>query len=156
MPFEVPKITSIVLCQNISEIFFILLCGISTISDNSIYQWIVFPCTCGIQLMIMLKYNYYVRKHYKNLYQITKMKFIVILGLVLLTGLGIWYNVFMIKHNDFSAQVIALHNFTIFLGWFIFIAGIGVLKKIIFTMKAIDYYTSDRNSIEMNNIPTVQ
>lgn len=152
MPFEVPKITSVILCQNISEIFFIVLCGISTISDNSIYQWITFPSTCGLQLIIMLKYNYYVRKYYRDVYQITKMKFIVILGLCLLTGLGIWYNVFMISHNNFSAQIIALHNFTIFLGWIIFVVGIGVLNNILFTRKAIDYYTSNRNSIDMNNL----
>jgi hypothetical protein len=152
MPFEVSKITNVVLCQNISEIFFIVLCGISTISDNSIYQWITFPSTCGLQLLIMLKYNYYVRKYYKDVNQIKKIKIILIIGLCLITGLGIWYNVFMIRNNNFSAQTIALHNFTIFLGWFIFVVGIGVLNKMLFTRQAIDYYTSSRNSIEMNNI----
>lgn len=150
MPFEVPKITNILLVQNVSEILFIIMCGISTVSYNSVYQWTMFPITAGLHLFFIISYNYNLRQHFRNIEKIKRLRIKVIIALCLMTGLGIWYNLFVIKKESYTAQVITLHNVTIMLGWFILVIGIGITKNLIFTRRSVEYY----NNPELNSIET--
>ena len=152
MPFYIPKITNIIMIQNMMWILFFILSGISIITDSSIYQWIIFPADFGYNLICCCYYNNKLRKHYKDQLRIYVVKQVMVLSCVLLCGLVIFYNIHVIKVEHYSSIVVALHNTTFFIQFFIYVLGVRVTNDMTLLRKIVEYYKNDDN---FNNVNTI-
>ena len=155
MPFYIPKITNIIMIQNMMWILFFILAGISVITDTSIYQWIIFPCDIGYNTVLACYYNNKLRRDYKDKAKIYTVKQVMIISSLLLVGLGIFYNLFVIREEHYSSIIIALHNTTFFLQFFIYILGIRVTNDMTLLRKIVEYYKDDGNFHNVNNLNNV-
>lgn len=157
MPLHVAKVSDLIITQNVCEILFIIMCGISTISDSSIYQWILFPIFCTTHLFLFIRTRHKLRKYHKEISKIKHILIENIIAIFLNIGIGTWYNVFIIRKEDYSAIVIGIHNLSIFFGFLILVLGLNIINKFMYNRQAVDYYNdSNRNSIaEVGVLETV-
>ena len=142
MPLHVSKVTNLLLIHNVSEIFFLIMGAISTISDNSVYQWTTFPGLMTFHLFSILILNYRIRIYCKDIPKLRKTLLYVLFASFVNIGVGVWYNVFVMRKEDFSVQVICLHETTIFVGFLIFMVSLNIVKKVIYNKQAVDYYNN--------------
>lgn len=153
MPLKVPRVSELIITQNVCEILFIIMCGVSTISDTSIYQWSLFPVFCVTHFLFFLRTRYKLRKDSKNITKIKHIRIENIISVFLNIGIGAWYNIFVIRQEDYSVIVISIHNLSIFLGFIILVLGLNIINKFIYTREAVNYYNdSNRNSIAEINV----
>jgi hypothetical protein len=157
MPLQVAKVSDLIISQNVCEILFIIMCGISTISDSSIYQWVLFPLFCTTHLFLFIRTRYKLKKYYKEIFKIKHILIENIVAVFLNIGIGTWYNVFIIRKEEYSAIVIGIHNLSIFFGFLILILGLNIINKFMYNRQAVDYYNdSNKNSIaEVGILETV-
>ena len=142
MPLHVSKITNLLLIHNVSEIFFLIMGAISTISDDSVHQWTTFPFLMTFHLFTILIINYRVRIYCKDIPKLRTTIWIVLIASLINIGVGVWYNVFVMRKEDFSIQVICLHETTIFIGFLIFMVSLNIVRKVIYNKQAVDYYNN--------------
>lgn len=145
MPFYIPKVTHLILIQNVFWIFLLVISGISVITDTSRYQWIIFPIDLSYNFILCLYYNNTLRKHYKDVLKIYFLKQLMILSIVLTIGVCIFYNLFVIKEEQYPAIVIAIHNTTFFIQFIIYVLGVRVTKDMELLRRIIEYYRNDNN-----------
>lgn len=157
MPLHVAKVSDLIITQNVCEILFIIMCGISTISDSSIYQWALFPGFCITHLFLFIRTRYKLRKYHKEISKLKQIRLENIIALLLNIGIGAWYNAFIIRKEEYSAIVIGIHNLSIFFGFLILVLGLNIINKFMYNRQAVDYYNDpNRNSIaEVGFIETV-
>jgi len=133
-------------------ILFFILAGISIITDTSIYQWIIFPCDFGYNIVLVCYYNNKLRRDYKHKEKIYTVKQVMIISSLLVIGLALFYNLFVIKEEHYSSIIIALHNTTFFLQFFIYVLGIRVTNDMTLLRKIVEYYKDDSNFNNINNV----
>lgn len=146
MPFYIPKITHVILLQNVFWIFVFIIAGLSVITDTSRYQWIIFPIDLGYNFILCLYYNNTLRKYYKDVLKIYFLKQLMIVSIVLTIGVCVFYNIFVIKQEQYPAIVIALHNTTFFFQFIIYVLGVRVTKDMELLRRIIEHYRNDNNS----------
>lgn len=152
MPFYIPKITHIIMIQNVLWIFLFVVAGISVITNHSIYQWIIFPIDLGYNFILCLYYNNTIRKHHKDIVKIYFLKQLMIISILLTIGVCIFYNLYVIKEESYSAIVISIHNATFFIQFFIYIFGIRVTNDMNLIRRIVEYYRNENNFDNISNL----
>jgi len=152
MPLHVSKVTNLLLIHNVSEIFFLIMGAISTISDSSIYQWTTFPGLMTFHLFSILILNYRVRIYCKDILRLRRTILFVLFASFINIGVGVWYNIFVMRKEDFSIQVICLHETTIFLGFLIFMVSLNIVRKVIYNKQAVDYYNNPNKNRQFDEV----
>jgi hypothetical protein len=156
MPLNLSKVTNLIIVHNVSEIFFMILGAISTISDSSIHQWTTFPGLMTFHLFSILIFNYRIRIYCKNIPKLRSTLLFLILASLVNIGVGVWYNVFVMRKENFSIQVICLHETTIFVGFLIFMVSINIVRKVIYNKQAVDYYNNPEKNTQFAEVGVLE
>lgn len=60
------------------------------------------------------------------------------------------------RKEDFSIQVICLHETTIFIGFLIFMVSLNIVRKVIYNKQAVDYYNNPNKNSQFAEVGLVE